>query len=606
MTDKSNNPFHFWHELKRRKVIRVIPVYAAASFILLELVDILTEPLRLPEWTINLVLVLLCIGFVISIIFSWVYDLTPEGVQKTKPVKEEQKVEKPSTSNVWKVATYVSVVIIVGLLITNIFGSKKLTEDLTELGKSIAVLPFKNFSAELDQEFMCDGLTDEIINHLYKIKSFDKVVSLNSVLTFKGTNKKTPEIADELEVNYILEGTYKKIGEQLRVTAQLIEAKSDKHLWQNEYDQPYIEIIAIQADIALQIANHVKAFITSSEEQNIQKIPTTNQEAYELYQQALHLRNTGEYNSLGQLFDLVLKAIELDPSYADAYALAGVWTLYTGVYSGRNEMSSVAWEALRFFEKALELDENNFRVHYGMGLMDEWVRWDYIKAEEEYLRLTDLKPNYSPNYTLYVEFFLKMNRLEDALLYLERVPEIRRMTSALELLLKIHVLSGNKIEAYTAINEINKSVEEKWYHRIGEHYIWLEDYDSARIFLESAMQTDFSSILLPRFQACLALAYHKTKNHQQAQVIINQLITKSDTTSAGSPDYFTGWYYSGIGEVESAFYYLEKAYKNRSPEMPWLKVDPVFNNLKADDRYWDLYERTGHKAYDEYMASMKK
>ena len=103
----------------------------------------------------------------------------------------------------------------------------------------------------------------------------------------------------------------------------------------------------------------------------------------------------------------------------------------------------------------------------------------------------------------------------------------------------------------------------------------------------------------------LALGYHKTKNYQQAQAIINQLIDKSDETSAGSPDYFIGWYYSGIGEVDSAFYGLEKAYKDRRPEMPWLKVTPVFNNLKDDDRYWDLYERTGHKAYDEYIASMK-
>jgi len=98
----------------------------------------------------------------------------------------------------------------------------------------------------------------------------------------------------------------------------------------------------------------------------------------------------------------------------------------------------------------------------------------------------------------------------------------------------------------------------------------------------------------------------KTNSHQKARKIINKLIAKSDSTSAGSPAYFTGWYYSGIGEVDSAFYWLEKAYKNRSPEMPWLKVNPVFNNLKENDRYWDLYERTGHKAYDEYMESMKK
>jgi TolB-like protein len=139
---------------------------------------------------------------------------------------------------------------------------------------------------------MCLGLTDEIINHLFKIESFDKVISLSSVMTYIGTAKKIPEIADELEVNYILEGTYKKIGDQIRVTAQLIEARTDTHLWQHEYDRPYEEIIAIQADIALQIADHIRVFISGSEKQRIQKVPTTNPKAYETLKKAIYLTVT--------------------------------------------------------------------------------------------------------------------------------------------------------------------------------------------------------------------------------------------------------------------------------------------------------------------------
>jgi hypothetical protein len=111
---------------------------------------------------------------------------------------------------------------------------------------------------------------------------------------------------------------------------------------------------------------------------------------------------------------------------------------------------------------------------------------------------------------------------------------------------------------------------------------------------------------VPRYQASLALVYEKTNSFQDAQKIINQLIDKADSTSSGSPAYFTARYYSGIGEVDSAFYWLEKAYNNRSPEMPWLKVEPAFNSLKDDPRYWDLYERTGHKAYDDYIAGKKQ
>ena len=179
-----------------------------------------------------------------------------------------------------------------------------------------------------------------------------------------------------------------------------------------------------------------------------------------------------------------------------------------------------------------------------MATFNELTKWDYIKAEQEYLKGKELEPNNLKINNQYREFLVKMNRLEE--------------------------------------------------------------YDSAKFYLQSAMKYEDPQMLVSRFQACLALMYQKSNNHQPAQNIINQLIDRSKETTAGSPGYFIGWYYSGIGEADSAFIWLEKAYQNRSMEIPWLKADPVFKNLKNDDRYWDLYERAGHKAYDEYMASKKK
>jgi len=605
MPEQAKNPFRLWEELKRRKVIRVIPVYAAAAFVLLELVDIITEPFGLPAWTLKLAVVILSLGFVIAVILSWIFDITPQGVKKTGSVRKgkEQPEETPSKALGWKIATSISIVIIIGLLIVNIAGNRKPVEIDTSLGKSIAVLPFENFSADPDQEWMCDGLTDEIINHLYKIESFDKVVSLNTVLAYKNTDTKTPDIAWELKVNYVLEGTYKKIGDQLRVTAQLIEAKNDKHLWQNEYDRAYEEIIAIQADIALQIADHLKAFLTSSEKQNIQKVPTTSQEAFDLLQQAQFLSFGSSFTPDVRALDLVLKAIELDPEYADAYAGAGYYTLATANYGGGEEMQSTGWDALHYFEKALEIDPDNAMAHIGMGTLYEWFIWDYIKAESEFLKAIELQPNNFFYYSQYGEFLVKRNRLEDARLYYvtseysfhNHLREIRRK-----------IYSGKNNEAYHSLQEFLKLNEEEGYIWAGEAFIWLEEYDSALFYLEAGKQVEDPEISIPRFQAYLALVYHKTGRHEQAQTIVKQLIAGSDTTSAMSPAYFTGWYYSSIGEVDSAFYWLEKACRNRSPEMPWLKVDPLFNNLKDDDRYWDLYERTGHKAYDEYLENIKK
>jgi len=515
--------------------------------------------------------------------------------------------EKDSKTKIIAISITAIVLIFLGLILT-----PKIFRSNGQLQKSIAVLPFHNYSGNPDQEYMSDGLTDEIINHLYKIKSFDKVVSLSSVLTYKGTTKKIPMIADELKVNYILEGTYKKIGDQVRVTAQLIEPKNDKHLWQQEYDQPYKEIILIQSKIALQIAANLNAFLTSSEKQIIQKIPTSNQEAYGYLQKAIihsytfstDIHTDFDYYKKGK--DLALKAIELDPNYSDAYAWAGTYTLYAGAWSGNKELPGAILDALPFIDTALELDQNNSLAHFIMAIINEWGRWDYIKAENEYLKSIELAPNkVEVNYDRYIEFYIKMNRLDKALSLIEKARE-EDLSVSKNLVIYSFLFSGNKKAVYDSINTDIKSRTVLRYKWLGLDFILLEKYDSARIYLEAALKSGDTQMSLPRFQAYLALTYQKTKNNQQAKTIINQLIKKSKETSAGSPEYFLGWYYSGIKKVDSAFYWLEKAYNKRSPEMPWLKVDPIFKDIKIDNRYWDLYERTGHKAYDDFVIVQNK
>jgi len=309
----------------------------------------------------------------------------------------------------------------------------------------------------------------------------------------------------------------------------------------------------------------------------------------------------GGFGDIQQVIEILKEAIMIDPEYADAYAWIGVVTLFQGNVFGQKEIQYTALEALPYFEKALELDQNNAAVHHGMALIEEWVRWDYIKAEKEYLKAIELGPNNPWVYALAAEFYLKRHRLESLRAIFDKAPEKENVFRYLRRGL---ILLGNQKEAYSSITSIPH--EEQSYKSIGRYYEWLEEYDSARFYLESALQAKNPNMSIPRFQAALALAYEKTNSLQEARKIINQLIGKADSTSAGSPAYFIACYYSGIGEVDSAFYWLEKAFDNRSPEMPWLKVDPAFNNLKDDDRYWDLYERTGHKAYDDFIESKKQ
>ena len=559
----------------------------------------------------------------LDIIIKWYLKYKEAGTGiKAKPTGEIRQ-EISSTGNVKRNITIsrkslagllggllgIIASVVAVLYFSNMIGDRQ----TKEIEKSILVLPFRNLSEDLNQELKCDALTNEIINHLYKIKSIDRVVPFASVMIFKKSDHKILKIANEKKVNYVLDGTYLRIGDSLKITVSLIDPIRDKILWQHDYNKSYKEIISILSDIALQIASHVNAFLTISERQNIQKRPTQNQEAYDILQQAkVNLYKAlgdphykVEYNSMEKNKELALKAIELDPNYADAYAWAGLFSLWDGTYAGKKEISVAAMEALPFIENALELDQNNSDAHYVMGNIYEWDRWDYINAEKEYLKVFELAPNKSEYYDSIGEFFLKMNQLDKAIFFTNKAFE-SELIDPTSVLVEILFLAGNKKEAISNIGNYLKSWPNPDYQRIGECFIWMEEYDSANIYLGKALKYKLQEMLLPRFQACLAFAYSKTNNPHQAHSIINQLIVKSKETSTRSPEYFIGWYYSRIGEVDSAFYWLEKAYESRSAELPWLKVDPAFKNLKNNDRYLVLYKKAGHKAYDDYYANKKK
>ena len=594
-----NKLSQFWQELKRRNVVRVITIYAGAAFVIIELINNITEPLRLPEWTPTLVIVLLAIGFPIVMISSWIYDIHPEGgIVKTEPIENVKSEEIPASSNSWKIASYISFVVIVGLVALNIFGGKRSAKIDESLAKSIAVLPFNNLSMDPEQEPMCLGLTHEIINHLFKIESFDKVISFTTVMNYRDPERNTPEVAEELGVNYILEGTYKKIGDQLRVSAELIDAHSDSHIWQRNYDTDYEEIISLQAEIALRIAEQLGTYISGTTIELIKKIPTSNQRAYELMKQSEF--QLSQYNLSAWVLDSALKAIELDPDYADAYAFVGVYLMFTGSFGGDLDIRSATLKAMPYLIKALELNPDLSSAHFGLGTLYLWSNWDYIRAEEEYLKSIHLEPNNPANISFFLEFLNKMNRPKEVL-SLQKIPKINYGDLA-----KTHFLLGEKPETERMIRVYEDSVGKGALPFIGEIYLWMDEYELARYNLELALQYDDQTMHLPRFQACLALSYHQTNRDLQSQEILKKLINLSSASKVGSPDYWIAYYFSGISNIDSAFVYLEKAYINGSPEMPWLKSDPIWNNLKDDPRYWDLYERTGHKAYDDYMASKEK
>ncbi len=283
MPDRPNRLSQFWQELKRRRVHRMLAIYAGSAYVIFEASTLIFPRWGLPDWTIDLVLYLLILGAIITFVVSWVYDVTPEGVQKTKPVSEALEGEAPPTPNGWKIASLISVMVIVVLIVLNIIPRKGKKEILE---KSIAILPFRNDSPDEEKMYFINGTMEAILGNLCKIKDL-RVPGRTSVEQYRGVSKPIPEIAAEMNVSYILEGSGQKLGNRILLTIQLREGKNDQHLWSIQYDreiQKVEDLIDIQSEVAQLVAAEIKIIITPEEKQLIEKIPTTNLTAYDFYQ----------------------------------------------------------------------------------------------------------------------------------------------------------------------------------------------------------------------------------------------------------------------------------------------------------------------------------
>jgi len=419
-----NKLSRFWQELKRRNVVRVITVYAGAAFVIIELINNITEPLRLPEWTPTLVIVLLAIGFPVVIIFSWIYDVRPEGgIVKTEPAHEVNAEELPKSSNSWKIASYISFVVIVGLIILNIVPR---ANNRKNLDKSIAVLPFRNDSPEQTEMYFIDGTMESILDNLCKIKDL-RVVSRTSVEQYRNNPKPLTTVGEEMNVSYVIEGSGLKHGDNIRLTIQLIDAKHDQHIWSNTYNRKTKEIFELQSEIAQLVAAEIEAIMTPEEKQLIEKMPTTNLTAYDLYQRGREEHNqywldNDNRTSLDRAEELYHDALDYDSTFALAYTgLAYVywdkhyWEFYfsesfldsvliladialsfdpqlSDAYTVRGDYyreKGQDEQAISEYENAIKLNPNDWMAYFGIGYSYR-INFDLVNTIDNFHKATNL------------------------------------------------------------------------------------------------------------------------------------------------------------------------------------------------------------------------
>ncbi len=381
----------FIDELRRRNVFRVGIAYAIATWVLLQITEVITPILGLPGWAPKLIFVILAVGFVPALIFAWAFELTAEGIKKEKDVDRSESITH-HTGRKLDFAIIAVLVLAVGLLLADRFSGKPAPDAEQVTSKSIAVLPFVNISSDKEQEYFSDGITEEILNSLASVKEL-RVAGRTSSFAFKGQNQDLRRIGDLLGVEHILEGSVRKSGTTVRITAQLVQVEDGFHLWSDTYDRELTDIFAIQDEIANEILIQLKARLLDEEQQVIVS-KRTDPEVYDLYllaKQRLYSRTRHTIESAVELLD---QAIAKDPDYAPAYAQRGIATMFLSDRSyGTIPEADALVQGKRFVDTALEKDPQLAEAWAGLGLYHINRPAEHEQAIDALTKALSINPN---------------------------------------------------------------------------------------------------------------------------------------------------------------------------------------------------------------------
>ncbi|MEX2281541.1 MAG: hypothetical protein WEE89_03520, partial [Gemmatimonadota bacterium] len=337
----------FFTELQRRHVVKVGLVYAAVVFVVIQAADLLIPALHLPEWLMTAIVVVALLGLPIALVLAWAFELTPSGIQRdTAPTEPMVVVPVP-----------------------------KVSADR----RTIAALPFANLSDERDNEHFSDGITEEILARLACIADL-RVISRTSVMQYKNTTVSLKRVAEELGVANILEGSVRRAGSRVRITAQLIEAATDTHLWAETYERELTDVFAVQSDVATNIANALKAKISGAEQQRLAMVPTTDTHAYDLFLLGKQAVTRNDPKSLFMGIDFFRQAIAQDPRFAPAHAALAQTLMITPYWAGARP-ADLRQETRDAIDRALELDPGLAEAHNADSTWRTHYEFDWVRGE---------------------------------------------------------------------------------------------------------------------------------------------------------------------------------------------------------------------------------
>jgi TolB-like protein/DNA-binding winged helix-turn-helix (wHTH) protein/Tfp pilus assembly protein PilF len=455
--------------------------------------------------------------------------------------------------------------------------------------RSIAVLPLQNLSGDSSQDYFADGMTEELTTDLGKISSLT-VISRTSAQNYRGSHKSAPQIAGELNVQAIVEGSVLRSGNKVRITTQLIDAQHDKHLWAESYDREIGDVLAIQNAVALEIARQVRIRLTSLEQQRFAQHTPVNADAFDAYLRGRYAQTTQSSKGIEEALPLFQQAINLDPSYAPGYA--GLAYTY-GLLANYDVLppSEAFPQALAAATKATQLDPGSAEAHTAMAFSEHHYLWNWAGAEREYKTASALNSSYPTAHLLYAEYLSTIGRHSEAIAEMRRALELdplslvyssnlgrflyhaRRYDEAIEVLKQTLAIDPNRVYARV---HLAMCYEEKGMYEE-------ERQEFERITAAFGGQPGPG---LAHFYARIAA---KKGEAAKARRIADQL----ERTARDSDWFFLSGVYAALSDKDEAFACLNKAYEKHDFFLVFLKVHPYMDPLRSDPRYVELLQRIG-------------
>ena len=577
----------FIEELKRRNVAKVALVYIIAGWLTMQVVDVMFPALQLPEWLVSAVAAFVIIGFPFAIIFAWAFEMTPEGIKREKDVDRSESIA-PQTGQKLNHTALIILAIAVGFLLIDKFVLQSSDERtgqetvVTEVKPSIAVLPFVNMSDDQENEYFSDGLSEELLNLLAKIPQLH-VAGRTSSFKFKGTNEDLRIIGEALNVANVLEGSVRKSGTRLRITAQLIDTENGYHLWSENYDRELTDIFAIQDEIASHVVEALRAHLLGAEV-SVADQGTVNVEAYNQFLRGNYFLDNTSADNLAKAREAYEEAIRLDPDFARAYA--GLTVALQQTFSGWASSSGGSFidnfeQIHEVADKAVELDPDNPTSLIAQTVVAVLIDWDLPASRSLTAKAVDNSPNHLEALGWHGSTLLFLNEYDLAEEVLLKALEIDPLSLAtMRTLGDLHMVRGRcdlAIETYQ--RALSLAPETGRIHgRIARCRLFQGDLAAAKEFnaKEPVLWVRETNELIFRgresrgeeWQAAVAAyeqRYGYGNSYQMAEI------------------------YADSGDLDKTFEWLEHTARVKDPGGPWALIMPFFDKVKDDPR-WREYE----------------